>query len=110
MKQIAGIIAVIIVIAIGCTGCATDGTPNHIQQMLTETAEREYEYGHRSGTPSTGVQNGLSPADDLRHQQGCEWAKPQVEAEANRYLNDGTLTRAETQQAIRNALNRNGCN
>ena len=109
MKQIAGIIAVIVIITIGCTGCATDGIPNHIQQLLNETAEREYEYGHRSATPSTAGQNGFSSADDTRHEQGCEWAKPQVEAEASRYLNDGTLTQAETQQAIRNALERIAC-
>ena len=110
MKQIAGIIAVIILIAIGCTGCATDGTPNHIQQMLNETAEREYEYGHRSATPTTAGQNGFSSADDTRHQQGCEWVKPQVEAEAERYLNDGTLTEVEKQQAISMALDRINCN
>lgn len=105
MKQIIGIIAVVLI----ATACA-DGIPNHIQQQLNETAEREYEHGHRSGAPSTAGQNGFRSVDNILHQQGCEWAIPEIEAAADRYLNYGTLTQAETQQAIRNALEHLGCN
>ena len=47
MKQTADIIAIPILLAVGYAGCA-DGVPNHVQQQLNKTAQREYEYGHRS--------------------------------------------------------------